>query len=906
MKHFIQTGKRTLSWALTLALLLGVFPASGGLTAFAAAQETIDLGTLTDDASGDGYSYTGGVLVIENGANVIIEGTSTDKRIEVGGTANITLNGVNLNCSDNFQSAMKLNSGANVTLTLAGDSTLAATGDFGFAGIGVHRSATLTITGTGSLTATGKTYESAGIGSYGDGNECGTIIITGGVTVTAIGGDSAGSAGIGTSYNVGTVTINGSAMVTAMAGGTAMDMPGIGAKNIYIGTDKSAGENGTVTVTATGSGAARSSALAGTVTAAGLYDYTRGTAETKNSVFTNNGSAYVQIRPPVIDTTPPEASLSATSYGTALYAHHEQAGRVKIYYPSMQIDFNKPMNTAPGTVTVTPKAGGAAVDLLSIIHTNLGSDAFPQIQLNFGESLAYNTAYTVSIDGYKDTYGNEMVPFSHDFITEYKPIDEMTIEVNEPEIGEELETDIVSHDGDEKGYTISDVVTWTPNETVRGDSEYIAEVTLTRTDAKYKFEDQASINGHPATVEPIGTDGASVKVSATFNTGDTPVSPDVTITAPAADRIPDETATPVGEGYTAGAVTWSPSDDPFKGNTVYTATVTLTAKEKYTLVVPFTVNGQEATSVTANQDGTVTLTFAFPATGPSGIVIIPSTNHGDTAFINLTEETITLPEGFTVAAFSTDGGTKWRRGALPVAAKFPRMLNKGMTLHVTNQFDAKEKKPAADAATITFPEIGERPKRNPDRLAPFYGSSHWGLAPRGSTEASAMVFANLEYAASTDGKTPNSDGWISLAETQAQGGIAIASSGRNTFIFRIAPTATTPASPVWRVRPANFSKAPSYKIRDIKDGNAKVKGIAFRRGDQYAFGMGEDPVLTFNAPLADKATLTVAVLREESQAANTDAVDIYIRRAATGKRPPSLPQKLTSDAPPPADPTPAT
>jgi hypothetical protein len=286
-----------------------------------------------------------------------------------------------------------------------------------------------------------------------------------------------------------------------------------------------------------------------------------------------------------------------------------------------------------------------------------------------------------------------------------------------------------------------------------------------------------------------------------------------------------------------------------------------------------------------------------PPSGEAASAVIVNSTTPDAAVINLTLETITLPEEFTVAAFSTDGGTKWRRGALPAANRFPRMLNRGMTLHLTSVWDQKEKSPGEGAVTITFPEIGSRPKRNPDRLAPFYGSSNWGLAPRGSAEASAMVFAAIEYAPSANGKTPNNGIWFSLSSLQEQGGIEIASSGRATFLFRIAPTAATPASPVWRVRSANFGKAPNYKIRQVKEGDERIPSLVFRKGDQYAFGTGEEPVLTFTPPLDDKASQTVAALRTQAQAPAADAVDIYIRRASTGRRPPTLTQKISLAAP---------
>ena len=92
----------------------------------------------------------------------------------------------------------------------------------------------------------------------------------------------------------------------------------------------------------------------------------------------------------------------------------------------------------------------------------------------------------------------------------------------------------------------------------------------------------------------------------------------VSITPPAYGVAPDTTATVAGTAHcTASAVTWNPTDAAF-GEKIYTATVTLTADTDYTFAndAVFTINGHKAT-VTKNTDGSVTLSYAFPAlTGP--------------------------------------------------------------------------------------------------------------------------------------------------------------------------------------------------------------------------------------------------------------------------------------------------
>lgn len=86
------------------------------------------------------------------------------------------------------------------------------------------------------------------------------------------------------------------------------------------------------------------------------------------------------------------------------------------------------------------------------------------------------------------------------------------------------------------------------------------------------------------------------------------------VIAPAYGETPVTTITETAQ-YT-GTVSWSPADSPFGAETVYTATITLTAKTGYTLTGVsedfFTVAG--VTSVTNASDSGV-VTAEFPATG---------------------------------------------------------------------------------------------------------------------------------------------------------------------------------------------------------------------------------------------------------------------------------------------------
>lgn len=120
-------------------------------------------------------------------------------------------------------------------------------------------------------------------------------------------------------------------------------------------------------------------------------------------------------------------------------------------------------------------------------------------------------------------------------------------------------------------------------------------------------------------------------VSALFPVTDTTINTAAIagVTAPAKDAVPTATIADTAQ-YTA-TISWSPTDNPFLGTTVYTATITLTPKAGYTLTgVPanfFTVAGATATN-TAN---TGVVTAVFPAT--YSVAIGESYQGGKVAYI---------------------------------------------------------------------------------------------------------------------------------------------------------------------------------------------------------------------------------------------------------------------------------
>ena len=90
-----------------------------------------------------------------------------------------------------------------------------------------------------------------------------------------------------------------------------------------------------------------------------------------------------------------------------------------------------------------------------------------------------------------------------------------------------------------------------------------------------------------------------------------------------------------GVSSTTPQITWTPGDTTAGYNTSYTASITLTADTGYKFVdsTTATINGNTATSVKKNADGTLTVTYVFPATAVL-TVTEPTPTKGDYQIIN--------------------------------------------------------------------------------------------------------------------------------------------------------------------------------------------------------------------------------------------------------------------------------
>ena len=120
-----------------------------------------------------------------------------------------------------------------------------------------------------------------------------------------------------------------------------------------------------------------------------------------------------------------------------------------------------------------------------------------------------------------------------------------------------------------------------------------------------------------------------------------------------------------GVSSTTPQITWTSSDTTEGYNTSYTASITLTATTGYEFIdsTTATVSGNNATSITKNTDGTLTVTYDFPATAkdrlisittPQAITVANGTAYSD---MNLPEQVNIVTEGNTVSSASVTWNT---------------------------------------------------------------------------------------------------------------------------------------------------------------------------------------------------------------------------------------------------------
>ena len=216
-------GKKILSALIALVLIAGI-PVAAFADTWYIDQGDITI-TVTTTETGDSQTVSQGeTSKIDNAPTISQTDSSkpTDNTVTIsadaGATANVTLDGVNIDVSNNGKAGISTSGEGNVTIELEGDSTVKSGGNH--AGLEKNNGGNLTIKdddNDGKLTAVG---DGAGIGSRNDSyysdNNVSNITIKGG-TINATGGGSAAGIGAGGNYGASNITITGG-KVTAIGG----------------------------------------------------------------------------------------------------------------------------------------------------------------------------------------------------------------------------------------------------------------------------------------------------------------------------------------------------------------------------------------------------------------------------------------------------------------------------------------------------------------------------------------------------------------------------------------------------------------------------------------------------------------------------------------------------------------
>ena len=228
-------GKKILSALIALVLIAGI-PVAAFADTWYIDQGDITI-TVTTTETGDSQTVSQGeTSKIDNAPTISQTDSSkpTDNTVTIsadaGATANVTLDGVNIDVSNNGKAGISTSGEGNVTIELEGDSTVKSGGNH--AGLEKNNGGNLTIKdddNDGKLTAVG---DGAGIGSRNDSyysdNNVSNITIKGG-TINATGGGSAAGIGGGGNGSASNITIEGGD-ITAKGGWSGA---GIGAGGNY-------------------------------------------------------------------------------------------------------------------------------------------------------------------------------------------------------------------------------------------------------------------------------------------------------------------------------------------------------------------------------------------------------------------------------------------------------------------------------------------------------------------------------------------------------------------------------------------------------------------------------------------------------------------------------------------------
>ena len=245
----------------------------------------------------------------------------------------------------------------------------------------------------------------------------------------------------------------------------------------------------------------------------------------------------------------------------------------------------------------------------------------------------------------------------------------------------------------------------------------------------------------------------------------------ITVTAPAIDVTPSASASGTGN-FSIGDVSWTPNDNPFKPNTAYTATVTLTAASNYTFtgLTTATINTNNAV-ITNNTGSAVTLSYTFGNTavrpaanvtldrtsvtmlvGGQTELLVPTVSPGDTTNKNVTWQssntavatvssngTVTaVGAGTAIITVTTDDGTN-RTAECTVTVQ----LNAGLTFTIA----ANNNAPVITGGTVYLPNAEDNPTTATITFenAHLYSNVVWTVSGTGISAIGPVFFINTTH-----------------------------------------------------------------------------------------------------------------------------------------------------------------
>ena len=489
-----------------------------------------------------------------------------------GDTSTLTLGGVNFVTS--AATAVKLPDGAKIVLN--GENTIkggSGSGDcYGIYGVG-----SLTISGIGTLNVTSGT---AGNLSFGIHAQNSVTINSGAVTATGGAAPNNQSFGIRALYN--DLTINGGT-VTAT---------GVDAK--YSSNGLWAG-NGSVVIRG-GEVEAESGRVMGVGASSGIY--------AKNVEINNTGTIVT-------------ATGGTAQHGTSYGINAVSGGTVTF---------------SGGTLTAATKGDSCINGTFNAAGKTISFDSNDGV----GNMMARTTAteYTLPANGFTPPAGKQLKGWATSANGEV--ISGTTIDVS---------ADVSA---DTKLFAIWEDIKYTVTFDVNGANAAVAPASGTTnaagkltslpepTRSGYTFKEwntKQDGSGTTVTDETTFTENTTVYAQWEVSTVSIPSVAITGIDAPKSNTALDTEAdcNTTGVSNAKPTVTWDSSDSKAGYGKIYTASITLTASEGYKFAdsATATVNGNPATSVTKNANGTLKVTYAFPATDKHNIEITVDTDVRD-------------------------------------------------------------------------------------------------------------------------------------------------------------------------------------------------------------------------------------------------------------------------------------